>query len=270
MKMEKEGELKVQKLINLGLSENESRVYIATLEIGRGTVSKICRKAGVSRTNGYNILDALVEKGLARISGKEPKEEYAAESPEKIFTYFEKKHTELVATLANARELIPELTTMEKRKDRPQVKFYEGTEGLKQVYEDTLTSTETIRAFATVEEMHEGLKDYFPHYYKRRSGKGIFIRTILPDTPVSVERTKHDKEEARESRLVPHDEFLFHPEINIYDNKVMVASWREKLGIIIESDEIADAMKKIFELAWIGTHALEKDPALGTASENTV
>ena len=29
----------------------------------------------------------------------------------------------------------------------------------------------------------------------------------------------------------------------------MIASWREKLGIVIESAEIADAMKKIFELA---------------------
>ena len=37
----------------------------------------------------------------------------------------------------------------------------------------------------------------------------------------------------------------------------MIASWREKLGIIIESDEVADAMKKIFELAWIGAETLE-------------
>ena len=35
----------------------------------------------------------------------------------------------------------------------------------------------------------------------------------------------------------------------------MIASWREKLGIIIESAEIADAMKKIYELAWIGAKA---------------
>jgi hypothetical protein len=54
----------------------------------------------------------------------------------------------------------------------------------------------------------------------------------------------------RESALVPADTYYFSPEINIYDNKVMIASWREKLGIIIESTEIADAMKKIYELAW--------------------
>ena len=38
----------------------------------------------------------------------------------------------------------------------------------------------------------------------------------------------------------------------------MIASWREKLGIIIESGEIADAMKKIFELAWIAAKQIER------------
>jgi hypothetical protein len=44
----------------------------------------------------------------------------------------------------------------------------------------------------------------------------------------------------------------------MYDNKIMIASWKEKLGIIIESAEITDAMKKIFELALIGAKTLEK------------
>ena len=61
------------------------------------------------------------------------------------------------------------------------------------------------------------------------------------------------------SALVPKDSFDFSPEINIYDNKVMIASWKEKLGIIIESHEIADAMKKVFELAWAEAKRLNKD-----------
>jgi F420-0:gamma-glutamyl ligase len=44
----------------------------------------------------------------------------------------------------------------------------------------------------------------------------------------------------------------------IEPNLVMIASWKEKLGIIIESHEISDAMKKIFELAWIGAQSLNK------------
>jgi hypothetical protein len=73
------------------------------------------------------------------------------------------------------------------------------------------------------------------------------------------ELQKFDTEEKRESVLVPKETFSFHPEINIYNDKVMIASWREQLGIIIESAEIADAMKKTFELAWIGAKTLGKE-----------
>ena len=42
----------------------------------------------------------------------------------------------------------------------------------------------------------------------------------------------------------------FTPEINFFDNKIMIADWKEKLGIIIESREITKVFKQTFELAW--------------------
>ena len=107
--------------------------------------------------------------------------------------------------------------------------------------------------------MHAGLPGYFPDYYHRRAKAGIFIRAIAPVTEIGIERRSHDKEEKREIAFVPKDKYYFSPEINIYDNKVMIASWREKLGIIIESAEIADAMKKIYELAWSEAKRLDKE-----------
>ena len=68
-----------------------------------------------------------------------------------------------------------------------------------------------------------------------------------------------DKYELRESALVPKDKYSFSPEIDIYDNKVMIASWKDKMGIIIESQEIADAMKKVYELAWAEAKRLDKE-----------
>jgi len=105
--------------------------------------------------------------------------------------------------------------------------------------------------------MHRTLPDYFPKHYQRRAKKGIKIKGIIPKTELALERTKHNQEELRQSTLIPADKFYFSPEINIYDNKIMIASWREKLGIIIESEEIADAMKKIYQLAWAEARRLE-------------
>jgi sugar-specific transcriptional regulator TrmB len=237
-------------LLNLGFSQKEASVYLALLELGQRTVSPIGRLAGINRTTAYDILEGLSAKGLVSVSGKEPVQEYVAESPEKILKLLDEQLKKDQTNLQQAQNLVPQLKSMHNISDRPRVKFYEGTEGLKQVYEDTLTAKETILAYANVNEMHKALPDYFPKYYQRRTKKGIHIRAVLPSNEAGIERANQDKEEARESALVPPDKYYFSPEINIYDNKVMIASWKEKLGIIIESKEIAEAMKTIFVLAW--------------------
>jgi len=243
----------------IGFSEKEVLVYLALLELGKGTVTQISRKAGINRPTGYHVLASLELKGLVKVSGKEPKQEYMAESPDQIEQLLTKKIESDQVYLNEARKVIPELKSMHNIGGRPKILFYEGKEGMQKVYEDTLTSHESIRAYATVDDMHNALPNYFPEYYKRRTKKGIAIRAIVPGTDIGAERKAEDVEEMRETALVPPDKYYFSPEINIYDNKVMIASWREKLGIIIESAEIADAMKKIYELAWAEAKRLDKD-----------
>lgn len=243
----------------IGLSENEIVMYIALLELGKGTVSQISRKALLNRTTGYDVLNRLSSKKLISISGKEPKQEYAAESPDNIEKLIAGELERRQNELNEARKIIPELKSMHNILGRPQIRFYEGKEGLQKVYEDTLTSHEEILGYASVEDIQPTLPNYFPNYYKRRTQKGISIRAIFPESKEARERASLDKEEIRQSLIVPSDKFGFHPEINIYDNKVMIASWREKLGIIIESSEIADAMKKIYELAWAEAKRLDQE-----------
>lgn len=246
-------------LISIGFSEKEALVYLALLQLGKRTVTVIARNANINRTTVYDILDSLAAKGLVSISGKEPLQEYVAESPDKILNLVRQDIEQKQASLKQAEDLVPQLKSMHNVTDRPQVRFYEGMEGVEQVYEDTLTSHETILAYANVNEMHTAMPHYFPKYYKRRTNKGIHIRAIIPSNPAGMERVNEDINEARESALVPENKVYFSPEINIYDNKIMIASWKEKLGIIIESKEIAEAMKTIYELAWKEAKRMEQE-----------
>jgi len=143
-----------------------------------------------------------------------------------------------------------ELSAHQWAKSRPKITFYEGISGLEKVYEDTLTAKEGLRSWASCDDMIETMPEYFETYFKRRAKKGIHIRSIHPDTPVARSITKRDKEEMRDSRLVPADKFYWTPEIQIYNNKINIASWKEKLGIIIESEEIAEALGTIFEMCF--------------------
>ncbi len=152
--------------------------------------------------------------------------------------------------LEAAKQFIPQLKTLHNTQSRPKVRYYEGIEGLREVYEDTLTSKEDLRSLALVDEAESTLEGYFPKYYQRRAAKNINIRAIFPDSPGARHLKTKDGIEKRTSLIVPGNEYDLKPEINVYDNKVMIASWHEKLGIIIESQEIANAMKMLFELAW--------------------
>jgi hypothetical protein len=63
-----------------------------------------------------------------------------------------------------------------------------------------------------------------------------------------------DKEQLRETRLVPNIDF--ETEINIYSDKVSLISFRKPYAaVIIEDPAIAKTLKSIWELIWNGKGA---------------
>ena len=96
-------------LQSFGFSEKEVIVYIALLELGKGTVRQISSKAGINRTTAYDILGSLSNKGLVSVSGKEPKSEYVVEPPEAITTYLKKVAEETAEHIKKSEDIIPEL-----------------------------------------------------------------------------------------------------------------------------------------------------------------
>lgn len=233
---------------------------MSLLELGPSVVSDIARKTKTNRSTTYVLLESLVNKGLVSISEKNKIKLYNPSSPERLIKYLEdtvQKYTELVGV---AHGILPELKSMYVGVGpKPRVQFFEGHEGIKTAYEDTLSSKETIRAYASIENMHQVLADYFPEYYRRRAAKKINIRAIFPDTKEARERIKYNKEEMREAYLVPSSRYAFSPEINIYENKIVFMSLVEKFALVIESKELADALKKVFELSWNEARRLDQD-----------
>lgn len=247
-------------LEKLDLSKKEASVYLALFEMGPSSVSKIAHKAKTNRTTCYDIIENLIRLGLVSKVEEASKKTYFAEHPDSLVAYLEKKSRDFKDKARQVKQVLPQLKAIYSEKGKnPIVRFYEGKKGIEAVYEDTLTSSEPIRAYASVRSMHEALPDYFPEYYRRRALKGISIRGILPATKEAIIRSSFDEEEERDSRLVPKDKFDFSPEIDIYDDKVAIMSLKEEFGVIIESKEIAEAQKKIYELAWEAAKKYDKE-----------
>lgn len=250
-------------LAKFGLSDKEAKIYMALLEKGPSTVTEISKKAKITRTNGYHILNSLIIKGLISTYEEKAKMVFTAEPPERIIVMLEEKLKEIEENIQCAKKILPEFKAIYRNPTgKLKVKFYEGVEGIISAYEDTLTSKSTILGYASVEQQHSFMPGYFPEYYERRTRRGIPVKAILAYTEESFRIKNMDRAHLRVSQIVPL-KFQISPEINIYDDKVAIMSLKEKFGAIIESRDVADACRKLFELAY--EQAAKYDEKIGNA-----
>jgi HTH-type transcriptional regulator, sugar sensing transcriptional regulator len=243
-------------LQQLNLSEKEIVVYLTLIELGPSKARDISRKTELNRTSIYDLTEELLQKGLISKYKKSSATIFNAKDPKTLLSYLEREKEEKIKKIDRQKEqvsrLLPELVSLQNiySKTKPKVQFFEGEKGMREAYEDTLSAREPILAYANAETMHQGLPNFFPEYYKRRAQNKIFIKAIIPQNKMNIERAKVNQEEMRETRFLPEPEMTFSPEVNLYNDKMLIASWKEKMAIIIESREFVKLQKLTFNILW--------------------
>lgn len=233
-------------LEQFGLTGKKADVYLASLELGSATVIEIAKKAGIKRTTGYDILMDLEKEGLVSETAKGKKRLFIGEDPEKI-----------KRDLANKErlfsEILPQLKSIHNVSGaKPKIRFYEGIEGVKEVYNDTLKYGGEFVAFGSEDVVRILGEKWSMDYIKRRINKGIRVRAILPRTEyLEKEIQGKDQEQLRATKFIDKKKYPFSIEIDIYGHsKIALLSSKEMLGVIIESTEIYSTLKFIFEILW--------------------
>ncbi len=126
---------------------------------------------------------------------------------------------------------------------------------MKTVYEGALTSLEVVRTYAGTKALSgEALPD---RYYDRLAKRNVKIRALFPETSEAREFSGQGKDENGKA-------YDFSPDISVYENKITFVSPEEKFALIIESQELADAFKKAFDLSWKETQQTSKKPLYKT------
>lgn len=230
----------------LDLQGKKADVYLASLELGGSTVIEIAKKSGVKRTTCYDILLDLIKKGLISETVKGKKKFYIGEDPEKIKKDLQKKESLF-------SEILPQLKSIHNVSGiKPKIRYFEGVSGLKEAYDDALKYSGEIVVFGS-EDVYRILgRDWIEDYIKRRIKKGIRVRAILPSTEyLENEIFVRDQQQLRSCKSIEKEKYPFSIEIDIYGHqKVAMISNKEQLAVIIESSEIYNTMKFIFEILW--------------------
>lgn len=246
---------------NLGLDENETKIYQALLELGPSTVSQITKKAGITRTFGYQILEKLSINGLVnRVSGEGAKIRYATEHPRRLIQFIQNRKNQWEKRLKEAEQRLPDLVSLYKVAEKPVIKYQEGIEGIKAIYDQTLGSKEEILSILDIEgwDVPE-LRQYGKEYNKKRSEQRIKERVLILDTPRGRDWMKNYRGSYKYTRYrwIKPEQLSsikeFGSEINIYENKAVMALLKKPnlMGVMIESTALANILKGMFELAWI-------------------
>jgi HTH-type transcriptional regulator, sugar sensing transcriptional regulator len=244
------------------LSASEFEAYNILLERGSGYLNQICQESKTKRSTLADALKKLQEKGLIEVENKN-RPYYRPLSPENIDLLIKRERSRIDGLEKSLVENISELKAKYNLNlYRPKAKFYEGAEGIKEIHKSILSEKKEILAYVLVdEETDKPLESFWDWYYKKRLKEGISVRSISPDNEGGKKYKKNDANELRQTRLIPKEKFPLTIEKNICANKVAYMSLKkeEMIGIVIESKEIADSERLMFELAWDAAEKYNRD-----------
>lgn len=234
-------------LERIGLNEKEARLYLAALELGESNIQQLAKKSSVKRTTAYDIIDSLKKRGLISQSSRNKKTLFSATDPNKLEEDLdEKKHA--------LKRILPELMMIANSIDKkPKVRFFEGYEGIKEVYKDTLHFSDSeLLAWVSPDAINAFDVEFLDEFYlPKRVQKKIWVRAIAPDVEQMQGYKEVDEKSLRKTRLSDAQAFPLKVEINLYGkNKIAAMSFEEKFGMIIESQRIFETLQSIFEMNW--------------------
>jgi len=241
------------KLRNAGLTDYESRVYLALLEIGEGTSGDIIKKASIHTGKIYEILESLKNKGLISEVMKNNIKNYSATQPERIFDYLNVKKGELEKTEMDISAIMPLLLQKVKSAAKKPIKIevYTGFEGFKTAFSKEMSkyskNTEVlVFGIQPKSEYDKKISDFFTYsVYPERKRKKVLTRKIKDIS--SMNKQSNSKYPKR----VKYLDYKSLTIIEIYKDLVMIESFLQNPIILtIESEEVSKSFKDQFEMMW--------------------
>jgi len=249
-------------LTQLGLSAKEAEIYQILLKLGNIPASKLLSLTKLKRTTVYSVLEELVKKSIVEKDESSAIIKFRCKHPYVLKEYIENQVLKIKTAESVLDSALPELiSSYNTVQNRPGVKFYEGLEGIKKIYDDILNEGKDfllIRAgFEAVYEK-EIIPKVLTDFIKQRVKKNIKVTAITPEQPQAS--SAKDVSQLFTRQWVPLDFYSAPVEINIYGDKVALLSYaKEIVGLIIESPQISLALRQIFYLAELGAKQADSE-----------
>lgn len=232
-----------EQLKELGLTDNEVRIYLLLLKQGMMNPSEISQKLGLHRGYVYDALERMQEKGAVNSILRNNKKCFQATSPKNL--------VELLSfRLENFQKIVPDLIKIaELKKEETKVELHKGKRVYRTLLKDmisTLKKNEEAYLIGIDEALL--LREIEP-IYLRQYLNSIIMKNIR-EKIIIINGSKKIRNPNIQYREID-EKYIGNTAQIIYNNKVAIFI----LGvpyylIVIENKEVAETYKRQFTLLW--------------------
>lgn len=238
-------------LEKIGLTQNESIVYLTLVKHGTSKAGEILKVSNLNSGKIYEILESLKNKGLSSESIINKVRYFTAAPSSQIFEYLKKKKEEIEKEEAEIKEILPRL---EKNRGTTSAESkavtYTGFRGIKTAADEALDSMkkgEEILAMGVTERKDKNFNEFWQGWSERRISKKIIAKHIFSEKGGYF--NVFAKMKLSEVKVL---EGLTPVTVDIFgENKVLILNYNEPFSCTMIYDKnTAISFKNFFNQLW--------------------
>jgi sugar-specific transcriptional regulator TrmB len=239
-----------ESLIQLGLSEKESAVYLLLLKSPYRTAQEIADQTDIKRTNVYRILDSLLEQELI-IRDNSPVSRFSTAEPQQLQKILEQRQLALKQASRSLSTAMPSFRSQYALSmDKPGVYHMAGSEGIERLLVDMVHSkTEVLLVASNDVPSDERTLNRFVELLMERRSAGVHTRALFHCGPHEERIRRKFNERGFDVRFIASSPFK--GEIVIYEDNVAFTVYDPSIVVtILTNTHITATMKTLFESIW--------------------
>src|SRR3989344_2084330 len=242
-------------LTNVGLTQEQAKIYLFLLDQGFSPAKIIALKTGIGRALTYKVLEQLVVQKRAKKRenlGKTPL--FFPTHPQHLKDFVDKKQQTTEQAVAGLSSIFGTLTSeFNMLLGKPNVQFFEGVDGLKKIHDDILETEQEIRIISSPIEERSEVIHLIREQIEKQAAKNIQTKAITTDQSgrIFAFPVSEDEKYLVTRKIVPQEHLTVPAQIIVYGDKVTITNFKESIiSVLIDSKYVADTFRVMFDYMW--------------------
>jgi sugar-specific transcriptional regulator TrmB len=226
----------ISNLRELGLSDQESKIYLALISLGKSSSSQIAAEAKVSYGTIYTILAIMERKGLVKIIPEKTKK-FLATTPEDLVKLIEEKEQKLDNLKKQAQEL-------KKRYDLGEQQPIVIAQGKSNFYKLKSEMTPHTKRDYSVRPIFDPDPVTW-RKMKERKAKGVDYRVIYGPNTDGKSIAKYEKEKIPMIEI-PVDNVV----LAIHDDETLITLLKKNTTLLVKDKDFSELLAWLYKKAF--------------------